>query len=260
VKERSPILLALAMLLAPSIAAADVPDGEFVFEFDGGNQIFDLSEIDDCQTVDGVTACLTTEMLPDGKGGHVGTANLDFDGEIEGVSLVGMTAGPAFARIKGSAAGAKAAFGLRTQGELEVGGAPIDAEINTKCKGQVATNGVLLAVCRIKVTFLGFGSLSGVVTFEDTLNGGPWNFTMNVTPIDGKSFEGTGTDSLGYEYEVSGKYSDAKGVSSVKAIGLKGTPSNGAKIQLKNLNEFGDAESKFKVQGYKGGGPVSASP
>jgi hypothetical protein len=59
-------------------------------------------------------------------------------------------------------------------------------------------------------------------------------------------------DSFGYFYLVVGKYSESKNISKVKMKGLKHTFSSGAKVKLKNLTDAGDADAKYKVQGYKG--------
>lgn len=246
-----------ALLFAPFSAFGQVPDGHF--EFDFGSPIYDLSFLEDCESFSGITVCLELDTMPDGKGNHFGTAEIEFSGGIEG-----LTTGEATGRIKGSSEGGKAKFELATEGPLDIIFEPtvgiVDSEISVKCKGVVSPTGFLDAICKVKVTLVGLGSDSATGIYSEQLEGGPWTFSMDVVPVDEKTFVGLASDTLGFQYVVGGKYSASKDVSKVKAIGLPGTAGAGAKLQLKNLDDLGVAEAKFKVQGYKGSGVVQDDP
>jgi hypothetical protein len=247
-------LLATLFFIWPATALAEIPNGIMVFEFDGVNQIYDLSTISDCESLDvdgiSVTLCLDVDMVSDGKGKHTGTASLAFSGDIQGTLI-----GPAAASAKGKADRSGAAkLKFATTGRLN----GFDTKLGLSCKGPISMDGMLDSICKVKVKIDNVGSASAVASFSDQLNGGPWMITINVTPVDEKKFEGSATDSLGYAYAVKGSYSAKKGLSKLKATGDKTTAAKGAKIQLKSLTEFGGAEAKYKVQGYSGVTAVEA--
>jgi hypothetical protein len=253
-------LLAILLLAWPILAPAAIPDGIMVFEFTGSN-IYDFSHYYDCETESEggltLTLCLDVDMVPDGKGKYTGSASLDFSGDITGTLT-----GPASGAARGTAGGdGNAKLKFATTGGLYAPGlGTVDTAIKVNCKGGIDPTGFLATLCSVRVKIAGAGSASAKGTFNDQLNGGAWTFTIDVDPVDEKRFAGTGTDSLGYAYTVSGKYSDKSDTSKVKATGLRDTASNGAKVQLKDLTTGGAAEAKFKVQGYKGSTNVQASP
>jgi hypothetical protein len=231
-----------------------------VFEFTGGN-IYDFSHFYDCETESELgitlTLCLDVDMVPDGKGKHTGSASLDFSGDISGTLT-----GPASGSAKGTAgADGKARLKFATTGGLTAPGlGTLGTEVKVRCNGEINSIGFLASLCTVRVKIDGAGSASARGTFDDQLNGGTWSFTIDVDPVDEKKFAGTGTDSLGYDYTVSGRYSDRSDTSKVNAKGLRDTASNGAKVQLKELTAGGAADAKFKVQGYKGATGVQAAP
>jgi hypothetical protein len=257
---RTPRLLATLLLAWPALAPAAIPDGVIVFQFNAGNQIYDISSITDCETVStggvSVTLCLDVDMVPDGKGKHTGSATLDFSGDITGT-----LAGPASGSAKGKAGIAgKAKLKFAATGSLSYGLTTSGSQIKVSCSGGISSSGFLATLCKVRVKIEGAGSAAAKAEFNDQLNGGIWTLTINVAPIDEKKFEGSGTDSLGYAYAVAGKYSDTSDTSKVKATGLKDTASKGAKVRLKELTAGGAAAAKFKVQGYKGATDVQAAP
>jgi hypothetical protein len=285
---RTPRLLATLLLAWPALAPAAIPDGVIVFEFTGSNQIYDYSNFYECETVatggipqatisasaqpgapvpsvspaawggpgPSVTLCLGIDMVPDGKGKHTGSATLEFSGAITGTLV-----GPASGSIKGKAGIAgKAKLKFAATGSLSYGLTTSGSQIKVSCSGGIGPTGFLASLCTVRVKIEGAGSAAAKAEFNGQLNGGTWTLTINVAPVDEKKFAGTGTDSLGYAYAVSGKYSNTSDTSKVKATGIKETASKGAKVQLKELTAGGAAEAKFKVQGYKGNTEVQAAP
>ncbi len=246
-------LLAILLLGWPAAAqAADIPNGTIVFNLSGPNQIFDFGSWSDCETEDFagflIELCLSIDMVPDGKGKYTGTASLVFSGFISGTLM-----GPASASAKGKADGGSGKLKFAAQGFLS----GFETKIKVGCSGPITPGGLLTSLCKVKVTLVGEGSASVVARYDAQLGGGAWTITLNVTPLDEKKFAGTGSDSLGYDYLVSGKFNAKTGMSSLKAQGDKNTASKGAKFQLKNLTDTGIAEAKFKIQGYKGATAVA---
>jgi len=247
-------LMATVLLVWPAAAQADIPDGVFVFDLSGPNQIYDFGSWSECDS-DSVAGfflewCLNVDMVPDGKGKYTGTASLEFDGDIQGTLI-----GPATASGKGSDTdrGGSGKLKFAAEGFLNAFGlGTFESKIKLGCSGPITPNGFLTSLCKVKVRVVGEGSASAQALYETQLGGGGWTITLDVTPLDEKKFEGTGTDSLGYDYLVKGKYNAKKGTSSLKATGDKESSSKGAQFQLKNLTNAGTAESKYKVQGYKG--------
>jgi hypothetical protein len=249
------LLMAALLALVPTSVQAVMPDGIYELEFP---EIYDLSNFTDCETVnvDGflVTQCITLTMTPDGSGNHKGTAELEFTGDFEGTLV-----GPASARIKGGAAGGKVKLQFSTSGTLDIfqiGNMFI--RVDSRCKGTHSRTGYMTAVCKTTAKVPGVSSATEKGMFVGQLDGSVWIVTIDVTPIDGKKFKGTGADSLGNSYSASGKYSGKTGKSAMKLQGKPG-PSNGAKIKLQNFDPIsGTAAAKYKVQGIKGTGKVAA--
>ena len=207
-----------------------------------------------------ITACLEVDMTPDGKGKYAGSATLTFEGD-----LAGTLTGPASGSVKGKGPATKAGqddnggtaqLKLGLEGDITALGITLPSAVKTSCKGPVYPDGFLVARCKVTVKIIGAGSASVLAFFEDQLVGGLWTITLDVMPLDEKKFEGTGTDSLGFEYAVKGKYNAKKDLSNIKATGDKETSSKGAKVQLKNLTPTGEADASYAVQGYKGKTPV----
>lgn len=252
-------LLATLLFAWPALTLAAIPNGVMVFQFSGGN-IYDFSHFYDCETdSDGgltLTLCLDVNMVPDGKGKHTGSAAMDFSGDITGTLT-----GPASGSVRGTAGSdGKAKLKFAATGDLTGLGLTLGTEIKVNCNGAINSTGFAAGLCNIRVRIEGAGSASAKGMYNDQLNGGTWTFTVDVAPVDEKKFAGTGTDSLGYDYTVSGTYSDRTDTSKLKATGLRETASNGAKVQLKDLTAGGAAEAKYKVQGYKGSTGVQAGP
>ena len=244
----------------PAMAKADIPDGVFIFELAGPNQIYDFGSWSDCDTDDvagfSIELCLNVDMVPDGKGKYTGTASLDFDGALARRLMC-----PASASGKGSdtAKGGSGKLKFKADGFLSVFGLGTnEVIISVGCSGPITPSGFLTSLCKVKATIVGEGSGSARASYDSQLGGGAWTITLDVTPVDEKKFEGFGTDSLGFDYLVSGKYNDKKGTSSVKVQGGKRTSSSGAKFQIKNLSNTGMGEAKYKIQGYKGSAIIEA--
>jgi hypothetical protein len=252
-------LLVTLLFAWPALTLAAIPNGVMLFEFTESN-IYDLSHFNDCETDSELgltlTLCLDVEMVPDGRGKHTGIATMDFSGDISGTLT-----GPASGSVRGTAGSdGKARLKFAATGDLTGLGLTLSTELKARCNGVISPSGFLSSLCTIRVRVEGAGSESVKGMFDYQLNGGPWSFTMDVTPVDARKFTGTGTDSLGYTYTVSGRYSDRSDTSRVRATGLRDTTSNGAKIQLKELTAGGAAEAKFKVQGFRGAEYVQAAP
>ena len=256
--HRTPLFLAALLLAGPFAAQADIPNGELVFEFPAGSEIFNLTHYEDCETLNElgyvITACLEVDMVADGKGKHAGDAVFTFEGNL----LEGILTGPATGAVKGKDAGGKGSMKLATAGDISFQGFSFPSEVGVSCKGPITPTGFMATQCKVKVKIEGVGSESLPAFFEAQLEGGILVLTINVTALDEKKFEGTGTDSLGYSYLVKGAYKEKTDTSKVKASGDKETASKGAKVQLKNLTAAGMAEAKYKVQGYKGAAEVEA--
>ncbi len=247
--------LAILLIGWPAAAQAGIPNGTIVFNLSGPNQIFDFGSWSECDSEDIagflIELCLNVDMVPDGKGKYTGTASLVFSGFISGTLM-----GPASASAKGSADGGSGKLKFAAEGSLSGFEANFEAKIKVRCSGPITPGGFLTSLCKVKVTLVGEGSASAVARYDVQLGGGAWTITLNVTPLDEKKFAGTGSDSLGFDYLVSGKFNAKTGMSSLKATGDKDTASKGAKFQLKSLTDTGSAEAKFKIQGYKGTTPV----
>ena len=250
-------LLAIVLLVWPIAAQAEIPNGPLVFNLSGPNQIYDFGSWSECDS-DSVAGfflelCINVDMVPDGKGKYTGTVSFEFDGDIQGTLM-----GPATASAKGSESGGSGKLKFDTEGLLQASGfGTFESKIKLGCSGPITPTGFLTSVCKVKVTIVGEGSAAAQATYEVQLIGGNWTITLNVTPLDEKKFAGSGTDSLGFDYLIKGKYNEKKGTSSLKATGDKESPSKGAQFQLKNLTDTGEAESKYKVQGYKGSALVA---
>jgi hypothetical protein len=252
-------LLATLLFAWAALTLAAIPDGVMHFDFTGSN-IYDLSHFNDCETDSAggltLTLCLDVNMVADGKGKHTGSAVMEFSGDITGTLT-----GPASGSVRGTAGSdGKARLKFVATGDLTGLGITLGTELKARCSGGVNSSGFLTSLCTIRIRIEGAGSEAVKGMFDYQLNGGAWTFTMDVVPVDAKKFAGTGTDSLGYAYTVSGRYSDRSDTSKVRATGLGDTASNGAKVQLKELTAGGAAEAKFKVQGFRGAAYVQAAP
>jgi hypothetical protein len=239
---------------------ADIPDGELVFQFSGENQIFNIENFADCETVNevgvSVTLCLDVSMVANAKGKYTGTASWVFSGDIAG-TLPGTASG----KLRGKDTGGKGKFKLINTGALQALGYTADTTIKTKCSGPVTpgvaggSGGLLTTNCtvKLKLTINGESAKEKVKgVFEAQLGGGDWDITFDVSSTSAKRFEGSATDSLGYSYLVTGKYSKKNDTSKVKMKGLRDTDSSGARVKLRNLTDAGAADAKYRVQGYKG--------
>jgi hypothetical protein len=253
---RTSRFLSTLLLAWPALALAAIPSGQMVFELVSDNQIYDLSAVSDCETVEGVTLCLDVNMVPDGSGKYTGSASFDFQGDITG-TLTGPASGSAKGTLGGTGKGKLMFSGT---GNLDAGFGIFASQVTVNCSGAIDGTGFLASTCSVKVRIEGGGSGSAKAMFSDQLNALVWTLTIDVLPVDAKKFAGTGTDSLGYSYTVSGTYSSKSATSRVKATGLKDTSSSGAQVQLKNLTAGGSATAKLKVQGYKATTDVQLAP
>ena len=251
--------LATLFLAWPALTLAAIPNGVMVFQFTGSN-IYDFSHFYDCETENAgglsLTLCLEVDMVPDGKGKHTGSATFDFSG-----ALTGTLTGPASGTVKGTAGIAgKAKLKFAATGGLNHAQGTSDTDIKVSCSGGISPSGFLASRCSVRVKIEGAGSAAAKAEFNDQLNGGTWTLSIDAVPVDDKKFAGTGTDSLGYTYTVSGKYNSKNDTSMLKAKGLTDTASNGANVLLKGLTADGAAAAKYKVQGYKGATDIQAIP
>lgn len=243
----------------PVLTLAAIPNGVMEFQLLSDNQIYDISHFSDCETVNelgaSVTLCGNIDMVPDGKGKHSGSATLEFSGDITGTLV-----GPASASVKGTVGGeGKAKLMFAGTGNISNGVETFPTDVKVSCKGTISSSGFFASTCSLRVSIEGAGSGSAKAELSDQLNGLLWTLTIDVNALDEKKFAGTGTDSLGYAYTVSGKYSSKSDTSKVKATGAKNTSSNGVKVNLNNLTAGGSAAAKLKVQGYKGTPEVQAN-
>jgi len=252
------LFLAALFVAWPPSAGAAMPSGVIVFEFTG-KTIYDFSHFEDCNLQffkkEPLTLCMTVDMVPNGRGKHSGSASFDFSGSIEGTLT-----GPASGSVKGKTGGeGKARLKVVTTGKLTVPGkGEKKTSIGVKCAGETGVSGYHETKCKVLVVVKGVGDAVGKAHYEGQLNGSDWSFVMDVSPVDDEHFAGNGTDTLGYNYDVTGKYDPVEDSSKVKAFG-QGL-GKGAKILLKHLNDAGEAKAKFKVQGYKGSAMVQGAP
>ena len=243
------------LLLSPATASADPPSGMVTFDF--MSPIWKLDTIHDCDSsaAGGISIdlCIDMSMTSDGKGKYTGTGMLDFTGSIAG-TLTGTASG----QMKGKGDAGSAKLETETMGQLMIlGYGTFPTSVDFSCSGPVDGTGYLTSNCSLKLSVQGQGSEKVKAFFNTQLMGGPWQMVFDFVPIDEKSFEGSATDSFGFNYDVSGKYNAKAGTSKVSAKGLKGDkmdpdPSNGAAVSLKNMTDMFVAESKTKVAGSKG--------
>jgi hypothetical protein len=251
------LLAALFAAFAPCASAA-MPNGVMAFEFTGEN-IYDFSQFRDCNVQmfkkKSLTLCMDVDMVPNGRGKHSGTASFEFSGAVEGTLV-----GPAQGSVSGTTGGkGKARIKVATSGKLMIpGSGNKKTSIGVKCEGKTGVSGYHKTQCKVQVVIKGVGESIGKAKYEGQLNGGDWSLAINVSPVNAKKFAGIGTDTLGYQYKVAGKYDAAEDTSEVEVTG-KGQ-GKGAWVILKHLNGAGEAKAKFKVQGYKGSAMVQATP
>jgi len=253
-------LLSTLLFALPGLTLAAIPSGVMEFQLLSDNQIYDISHFSDCETVNElgatVTLCGNIDMVPDGKGKHSGSTTLEFSGDITGTLV-----GPASASVKGTVGGeGKAKLMFAGSGNISNGVETFPTDVNASCSGTISISGFFASTCSLRVNIEGAGSGSAKAELSDQLNGLLWTLTIDVNALDEKKFAGTGTDSLGYAYNVSGNYSSKSDTSKIKATGIKSTSSNGVNVQLKNLTAGGAAAAKLKVQGYKGAMDVQVAP
>lgn len=253
------LLASLALLGLAGTAAADQPDGVFVFEGGGLASIVDFGAWQECVDDSGITLCLDLDVVADAGGGYSGMAELDFSGLISGV-LTGPVSGKVSGKGKTGAAKFKIAFA--TQGDLTTtvlgSSQTFASEISGKISGQAQMPSTgIIAKGNLKVKLAGLGSESAKFEFVTQGVGGAWTLTLDLSPVDDVLVDGMATASINgetYQIPLSGKYSEKK--DETKLGKAKGSPKTGASIKIKGLETSGSnvdgIQIKYGLGGFKG--------
>jgi hypothetical protein len=257
------LLLALFVASPARVALADPPPAEFTIQFDGDAAIWNPFEgFAACRTSSGTTTCLSLDnVFCDGAGECTGDAEVAFSGATNGAgsgSFVGRvrcvdTPNPndpvcrarlTVAELIGSVDGCALRldhFALR--GPVDATGlyrARASANVCLQCSNQSEQCSAAAGRFRYQVN-----------------PPSEWTLTVDSHPsnADPLRLEGTADDSLGFTYTVHGVRSVGNGVSTLVLKGDAGTPSEGARVKLRNLVFHGEdlqaGTARIRVQGNK---------
>lgn len=243
---RRTILLAVFLLALPGTAWPEMPNGTYAFQLTGTDGVYGSLSFTSCESLFGVTLCLTVDMQPNRDGSYSGTSEFDFSGRINATLF-----GPATGKLKGT----KYTVCLNTVGTI-VGR---NSSINGCLKGKInqGTNQYIgTGSLTVKIEDAGKEKAKG--TFSAQFNRQDWTLTVELSPVDEKRLTGTATAQVGtntYLFNCSGKYTAKKDESKLKL-----TPSNsvskGVSLSIKKLKVSGTnvmgGKLKYKVQGAKG--------
>lgn len=255
------VLASLLVASAPRVGLADPPPGEFTLSFDGDAAIWNPFEgFAACDTRSGVTTCLSLENVDcDGAGRCEGDATIEFSGAVSG-SGSGAFSG------KTRCVATPNPLDPVCRARLEIGalvGSADSCELelhDSSLRGRVDAAGLYRGragaeLCR---TCPGGPQECSTVTgrFQDQVNP-PTDWTVVVesqqSAKDSSRLVGSASDSLGFTYRVRGVHSVGNGVSTLLLRGEEGTPSEGARIKLRNLVFQGDdlqaGTANIRVQG-----------
>ena len=281
-------LPALALLGWPIAAAADMPTGTLDLAFDADDKVCDFSSFGGCDTIEGVTGCLTLNLEPNGRGKYWGTSEFELSGDLlvtvggddvvidldGSAPIPGEASGNARGRDLGRRGNPEDKASIRSKHEGPIQATvfgqveDLDAKVTLSCRGEVDNNCNAAFLCRGRLGLQAFveGARRRASEPFAAFLTGPLDMTdlsvsVGIDPIDDKKFGGTATDSLGYMYDVVGRYNERKDTSTVRLKGMRGTDSNGASIRIKELISNGlndgNGEARYRVQGYAGSASVS---
>lgn len=243
---RQTILLTVFLFALPGTAWPEMPNGTYALQLSGTDGIYDASSFIDCDSLFGVTLCLTVNMQPNRDGSYSGTAEFDFSGRINATLF-----GPATGKLKGT----KYTVCFNTAGTI-VGR---NSTFNGCLKGKInQTTNQYTGTGKLKVKIEGAGKQKARGTFSAQFNRQDWTLNVQLSPVDEKTLTGTATAQVGtntYLFNCSGKYKDKKDESK-----LKFTPTNSSRkdvsLSMKKFKVSGTdiigGKFKYKVQGAKG--------
>ena len=262
-RTASALLLALLVASSARVALADPPPPEFTIPFDGDAAIWNPFEgFAACDTRSGVTTCLSLEnVVCDGAGRCTGDATIEFSGALSG-------SGSGFFSGRTRCVATPDPRDPICRGRLEieelVGSAnSCDFElVNFRVRGPVDPAGLYhgRAAAEVCLTCPGEPQQCSPATgrFKYAVNPpAAWSLTVesHQSSADPLRLVGTASDSLGFTYRVRGVHSVGNGVSTLILRGDEETPSQGARVELRNL-VFHDGDLQagtalIRVQGNK---------
>jgi len=253
--------LASALLSLPALA--EVPTAPLHFPFSGDQRIQALEGEEVCEDIllDDVEVerCVGLDLLIDARGHYEGTATVSFSEPVEG-TLIGSVRG------RQSQRRGDTAFDLRSKlrGVIDL---PLIGESRGKgklrCDGMITAGGTLTGVCEFQLKRPGSRTESQEFDVPAKVIGGNWDVSITtLIEVGGGDLEGSAQDSFGFSYQVRGSYDEDKDRSKLSLRGLRRSLSQGARIDLKDLEapapSEGTAESRIKLLGAKAKGQTTA--
>jgi hypothetical protein len=257
----------LSLLFALEVSAAP-PSGSVPAIVVGGpaSVFLPVGHSEQCDSISGLTGCLSIDTVADGAGGVTGSGMLTLSDLIDAelpLQLVGQTTG--------TVEKPKSKLNFQFAGPIDVAGitGAADGSGSLKCAGDPLTPGLFNCDAHIKFCL----AVPGVVrrrcvsgAFPDLAvqgDGGPFELDLTLATDAKNKVSGSGRVTLKtgqqLDYVVSGKYSPK-----IDASSLKLTGTGLAKKATVSLKKFtADAAAgllKFKLGGQKGSADLSTLP
>ena len=264
------VLVLVLALSVPQFAAAGPPSGSYTIDVpaDPGIVVPAEAQASYCETVEGITICLSGEPATDGSGAIRGDAQLEFTGEVEG-TLAGTFGG----KVSGAAGDPRVAFTMEFAGQLyswwENQTFDVQVTQRTKCirdeiAGGFYCQGPLRTCASFEGSRVGCGSVrAGFVVEEESA---AWQLVLELATDERGVVTGTATVELEtgsvFAYAVTGKYDARRDSSSLRLAGL-GDASR-SKLRLSSAVLSGGTATAgtldYQISGQKGRTILSVAP
>jgi len=270
VARSSAFLVLVLALSAPLRASADPPSGSYTIDLPAEPGILVPAEAQAsyCETVEGITICLSGEPVTDGSGVISGDAQLEFSGEVEG-TLTGSFGG----KVSGAAGHPRVRLTMELTGEFyswwENQTFDVQVTQRTRCvrdeiAGGFYCQGPLRTCASFEGSRVGCGSVSsGFVVEEESA---AWQLVLELSTDERGVVTGTATVELEtgavFAYTVTGKYDARRDSSSLRLVGL-GEASR-SKLRLSSAVLAGGTATAgtvdYQISGQKGRAILPVAP
>lgn len=266
---RTVCVLALA-LSAPRLAAADPPSGSYTIEppAEAGILVPAEAQAPDCDTVEGITICLSGQPTTDGSGVIGGDAQLDFSGDVEG-TLTGTFGGT----VSGAAGDPRVGLTMQLSGELYSWWENEFFDVTVTQRSRCVRNEIVggfyclgpLRTCAYSSgSRVGCGSVTAGFAVDEQSSA--WQLGLELSTDERGAVTGTATveleTGLSLAYTVTGKYDARRGSSSLRLAGLGDAAKS--KLRLSSAVLAGGTATAgtldYQISGQKGRTTLPALP